>query len=742
MFIGVPFLSKSEDADGNIIVEGKVTDGSLDLDRQIVDPEFADKALTAWASDWGNLRQMHATNLPPAGLALTLDRRTDGHYITGKIVEPTAKILVKEGVYKAFSIGVSGPRIIRDVGAAKGRIVDGTISEVSLVDYPANPSCRFQVVKRAPEGSETDFGDWEYLGAADPESVKLAEATLTKAGKACPTCKGSGKIMEGNRKCPDCKGSGTTGGGDGNETDAEADVKEASAHPEVLADAKSIADDITRSFAERAVAQDFLVLKLAIPETAKRDFSDEKRQELADSGAAMPDGSFPIETKGDLENAVHAYGRSKNKAAAKRHIIQRAKDLDAEDMLPDGWVGKVLESTFAMKRLHDALCPCYTLEQVEQAYPAIEKNGVASTLGPTAVSALYEMLVSEVTEDAGTGKCGQDIGDIAKAYEHLCRFINSELWQAAMSGEIGAGQLAPLMMAARADLRKAFQELNGLDQGTMIPLEGPIQPGRFKRPYITSGHYREEAGPGARIPSPSPIDAGNFDRSGMVAGEERDSPANKDLGAELWKGPNGRVFYTNTFRDNARATMASVHDHIAATFPELCATHADTVGGDALPVAEKQGQSLDNNDTATLETPTLPAESAAIKSLESLIAEHPGLLSDGPLADMVQAAIDGKTAPLLKRIDDLKAEVEKVSGEPDPGASPMRVSGVLSSEAARVEKVAGGGGAEADGREGVHSGETLVDYIQKSANSADPSTRENALAALERMGVEPLTATI
>lgn len=72
----------------------------------------------------------------------------------------------------------------------------------------------------------------------------------------------------------------------------------------------------------------------------KRDFSDKERQALADSGAAMPDGGFPIETTGDLENAVHAIGRANDPAAAKAHIIARAKALGHPELLPDGWVSK------------------------------------------------------------------------------------------------------------------------------------------------------------------------------------------------------------------------------------------------------------------------------------------------------------------------------------------------------------------------------------------------------------------
>ena len=69
----------------------------------------------------------------------------------------------------------------------------------------------------------------------------------------------------------------------------------------------------------------------------KRAFSPEKRRDLAKQGMALPDGSFPIVTSTDLKIAIMAFGRAKNKSAAKRHIIKRAKALKKEDLIPETW---------------------------------------------------------------------------------------------------------------------------------------------------------------------------------------------------------------------------------------------------------------------------------------------------------------------------------------------------------------------------------------------------------------------
>lgn len=69
---------------------------------------------------------------------------------------------------------------------------------------------------------------------------------------------------------------------------------------------------------------------------AARKFSTKQRKQMAGK-TAMPDGSFPIANKSDLKNAIQAFGRAKNKAAAKAHIIRRARALGATDLLPDDW---------------------------------------------------------------------------------------------------------------------------------------------------------------------------------------------------------------------------------------------------------------------------------------------------------------------------------------------------------------------------------------------------------------------
>jgi hypothetical protein len=79
------------------------------------------------------------------------------------------------------------------------------------------------------------------------------------------------------------------------------------------------------------------MLEAELPTGEKREYTDDTRQEYAERGLAMEDGSYPIRDVGDLKNAIQAFGRSKNPDATKKHIKKRARALGATELLPDNW---------------------------------------------------------------------------------------------------------------------------------------------------------------------------------------------------------------------------------------------------------------------------------------------------------------------------------------------------------------------------------------------------------------------
>lgn len=138
-------VKMDENADGTLTVYGKATDDSVDIDQQICDPAWLDKAMPEWFMTGGNIREQHS-NIA-AGVAEEYERKADGHYISALVVDPVSVKKVKARVLKGFSIGIKAPRVVRDQKAANGRIVDGQIVEVSLVDRPANPNAKLILAK-------------------------------------------------------------------------------------------------------------------------------------------------------------------------------------------------------------------------------------------------------------------------------------------------------------------------------------------------------------------------------------------------------------------------------------------------------------------------------------------------------------------------------------------------------------------------------------------------------------------
>jgi hypothetical protein len=140
-------------ADGTVTVYGKATDDALDIDKQICDGDWLDRAMPHWFKSGGNIREQHS-NIA-AGVATDYELKKDGHYITALVVDPVSAKKVEHGVLKGFSIGIKNPRVIQDSKAANGRIVDGQIVEVSLVDRPANPNCQLVLAKSASSEDST-----------------------------------------------------------------------------------------------------------------------------------------------------------------------------------------------------------------------------------------------------------------------------------------------------------------------------------------------------------------------------------------------------------------------------------------------------------------------------------------------------------------------------------------------------------------------------------------------------------
>jgi hypothetical protein len=137
-------LKMDEQPDGSLLVHGKATDDTLDSDEQVCDPTWLASAMPEWFK-YGNIREQHSS--VAAGVATEYKAEGSEHFITAHVVDAGSVAKVKAGVLKGFSIGIRKPRIAKDNKALGGRIVDGQIVEISLVDRPANPACTLTMAK-------------------------------------------------------------------------------------------------------------------------------------------------------------------------------------------------------------------------------------------------------------------------------------------------------------------------------------------------------------------------------------------------------------------------------------------------------------------------------------------------------------------------------------------------------------------------------------------------------------------
>jgi hypothetical protein len=173
--------------DGTLMVYGKATDDSLDIDQQICDPLWLDRAMPEWFKSGGNIREQHSSIA--AGVAKEYEKKADGHYIHALVVDPISVKKVDNGVLKGFSIGIKSPRVVRDQKAANGRIIDGQIVEVSLVDRPANPNCQLVLAKSV----EGESGMWKTEELIEKEQTREANGRFGPSDSSDSDSSGGGE---------------------------------------------------------------------------------------------------------------------------------------------------------------------------------------------------------------------------------------------------------------------------------------------------------------------------------------------------------------------------------------------------------------------------------------------------------------------------------------------------------------------------------------------------------------------
>ena len=140
--------------DGTVKVWGYASSEAVDSDGEIIAAEAMKAAIPDYMK-FGAVREMHGSNA--AGTAIEINVEDDGRTFFGAhIVDPVAVTKVKTGVYKGFSIG--GSVTARDE-LNKSQITGLKLTEISLVDRPANPDAVFTCFKADKPKDEEEAAD-------------------------------------------------------------------------------------------------------------------------------------------------------------------------------------------------------------------------------------------------------------------------------------------------------------------------------------------------------------------------------------------------------------------------------------------------------------------------------------------------------------------------------------------------------------------------------------------------------
>lgn len=157
--------------DGTVKVWGYASSEAVDSDGEIIAAEAMKAAIPDYMK-FGAVREMHGSNA--AGTAIEINVEDDGRTFFGAhIVDPVAVAKVKTGVYKGFSIG--GSVTARDE-LNKSQITGLKLTEISLVDRPANPDAVFTCFKADKPKADEEAGKDED----DKPSDKSAEDKVDK----------------------------------------------------------------------------------------------------------------------------------------------------------------------------------------------------------------------------------------------------------------------------------------------------------------------------------------------------------------------------------------------------------------------------------------------------------------------------------------------------------------------------------------------------------------------------------
>ncbi|MFJ8345030.1 hypothetical protein ACIQ9J_01375 [Streptomyces sp. NPDC094153] len=421
-----PITKTEEQEDGTLMVYGPAASSDLDRDQQRLNAEWLDRAMPEWAQV-GNIREQHDAKRA-VGVGVGLCKTDDGsHHIAAHIVDDQAIKKINAKVLKGFSVGIKNPRVVLGkADAPGGEVIDGSICEISVVDRPCNPNTLFEIAKADGAGAlevvedplVVEKSDAEAFGIPGevyeqlPEGVRSALTSLAAAGAAV-----SAETVK---------------------AEATDDSGVVIASPTFLLklDGLTATEDMIRGLVDARVAE--------LDDLSKADTSAAGRRKAAATGAAMADGSYPIQSKSDLRKAIKAVGRGgADHDKIRKHVMKRAQALGLEAMVPNNWnadgslkttnkadAEELVAKAEEVLRDARALAPALTKADDEGADSGEHDEVQDITGADEAIACIARLIISEA-ESLAQGNLNEacDISMLLDAVRSLRWFKESEEYE-------------------------------------------------------------------------------------------------------------------------------------------------------------------------------------------------------------------------------------------------------------------------------------------------------------------------
>ena len=373
-----------------------------------------------------------------------------------------------------------------------------------------------------------------------------------------------------------------------------------------------------------------------------------------------------------------------------------------------------------MAALHDLLCPAYSSEAAHAAHPHTSVKSVdVQRWRELAFKAASSATIDEAM--AATVRL-EHVGTLTQAPEFVLDDVHRES-------------------------HNAFKAINPDNTSALRP--GAITPGSYNRPYLSNDARPsfQQQGPNSGPGGFGSVMSNDFERGFLTDGRAANSPSSGSGSLTIPKpsttGVPKSVDLTNALRANVQQAASAMHDHIAQTYPDLCAMRSTPTGGGAAVNAAGIGKAAEPT------TPKVKASKAKVTKAATATAPGQGAGSGSDLLmkafgpDVIKGAMVEALAPLLARLEStetalleqraankaLEVQLNKLAELPDPNVAPFR--GI----AQDLINKSSGAPVGAPDPSGIAARVQMMvqnELVQQSY-STDPTAREAALNALYSM---------